>query len=114
MGSADAPAVALQHQAAAANTACGVCRLAAGLAAAGGLTLLPAPGLTQSSMLDGVKRDPARARSLCRQFRELNKQGVSYTSRQALQQVAGQEGLNLMDAEVLSTYVVGLYCPDVN
>ena len=114
MGSAEAPAVALQHRTAATIAPRQTLGLGITLAACAGLALLPAQGLAQSSMLDGVKRDPARARGLCRQFRELNKQGVSYTSRQALQQVAGQEGLSLMDAEVLSTYVVGLYCPDVN
>ncbi len=97
-----------------ASQAAAATALGAALAAAVGVALLPLSARAQSSMLDAVKRDPARARSLCRQFRELNKQGVSYTSRQALQQVASQEGLSPMDAEVLSTYVVGLSCPDVN
>jgi hypothetical protein len=28
-------------------------------------------------------------------------------------QVGARQGLNTTDAEILSTYVVGLYCPDV-
>jgi len=80
----------------------------------------PLPGLcfapaarAQSNLLQTVKRDPARARKLCQQLRELNRQGLSYTSKRAVQQIATQENLTPMDAEVLTTYVVGLHCPDV-
>jgi len=74
---------------------------------------LPSGAQAQSNLLEGVRRDPSRAKRLCQQLRELNQQGISYTSKQALRQIASQENLSLMDAEVLTTYVVGLHCPDV-
>jgi hypothetical protein len=83
--------------------------LAAGLPLAG---LLP-PLMAQSNLLESVRRDPAHAKAICRQLREMNKQGVSYTSKQATRTIASQEGLSLVDAEVLTTYVVGIHCPDV-
>ncbi len=93
--------------------------VAAAMGAATALTTLPgAPlhpraALAQSNLLESVRRDPSRAKRLCRELRQLNQQGISYTSKQALRQIASQENLSLMDAEVLTTYVVGLHCPDV-
>ena len=72
-----------------------------------------APARAESNLLEAVKRDPSRARRLCQQLRELNRQGISYTARRAVQQITAQENLSPMDAEVLTTYVVGLHCPDV-
>ncbi|TVS02519.1 MAG: hypothetical protein EA413_12185 [Cyanobium sp. PLM2.Bin73] len=72
-----------------------------------------APAQAQSSLLESVRRDPARAKALCNQLREMNTQGISYTSKQATRTIAAQEGLSVMDAEVLTTYVVGMHCPDV-
>ena len=71
------------------------------------------PALAQSNLLESVKRNPGQARKLCNQLRAFNQQGLSYTSKKALQQIASQENLSVMDAEVLTTYVVGLHCPDV-
>jgi hypothetical protein len=67
----------------------------------------------QSSLLDSVKNKPQLARKLCAEFKALNAEGLSYTSPQARSQVAAGQGLTSTDAEILSTYVVGLYCPDV-
>ena len=75
--------------------------------------LQPPAAVAQSNLLDSVKRNPGQARKLCNQLREFNQQGLSYTSKKALQQIASQENLSLVDAEVLTTYVVGLHCPDV-
>jgi hypothetical protein len=83
--------------------------LTAGFSAGGVI----APAQAQSSLLESVRRDPARAKALCRQLREMNSQGISYTSRQATRTIAAQEGLSAVDAEVLTTYVVGMHCPDV-
>lgn len=82
--------------------------LLSGLASLG-----PQPAKAQSSLLDSVKQNPQRARALCGELKALNGQGLSYTSPQALRQVAASQGLSNTDAEILSTYVVGLYCPDV-
>ena len=78
------------------------------LALPGGL-LDPGDALAQSNLLESVRRDPARAKRLCRELRQMNQQGISYTSKQAIRQIASQENLSLMDAEVLTTYVVGLH-----
>lgn len=75
--------------------------------------LHPPAAIGQSNLLESVKRNPGQARKLCNQLRQFNQQGLSYTSKKALQQIASQENLSLVDAEVLTTYVVGLHCPDV-
>ena len=86
------------------------------LAAALGMLLAgltAGPALANSPLLDSVKRNPQRARAICAELKELNAQGISYTSPQAVAQVGAKQGLSKTDAEILSTYVVGLYCPDV-
>jgi hypothetical protein len=77
-----------------------------------GPELLPS-ALAQSELLESVRRNPSRAKALCAQLREMNKQGLTYTSKQATSTIAAQEGLSTVDAEVLTTYVVGIHCPDV-
>ena len=81
--------------------------------AAGMLALASSPGWSQSQILQSVKNNPGKAKQLCGQLRQMNDQGISYTSRKATRQIAKQEGLSPGDAEVLTTYVVGLHCPDV-
>jgi len=75
------------------------------------LSVLPAAA--QSALLDSVKQNPQKAKALCSELKGLNAQGLSYTSKQAVGQIAARQGLSSTDAEILSTYVVGLYCPDV-
>ena len=75
------------------------------------LSVLPASA--QSALLDSVKQNPQKAKALCSELKGLNSQGLSYTSKQAVGQIAARQGLSSTDAEILSTYVVGLYCPDV-
>jgi hypothetical protein len=78
------------------------------LAAVGGQPLQAA-----SALLDSVKQNPALAKSLCAQFKQLNAAGRSATSPDSIAMVASSQGLSPMDAEVLTTYVIGLHCPDV-
>jgi len=78
-----------------------------------GLASICTPGLAQSQLLESVKQNPARAKALCSQFQGFNAQGLSATSPTAVGQIARQENLSAMDSEVLITYVIGLYCPDV-
>ena len=73
------------------------------------LSALPAT----AGMLDTVKQNPALARSLCEQFKQLNASGQSATSKESIARVAASQGLSSLDAEVLTTYVIGLHCPDV-
>jgi hypothetical protein len=67
----------------------------------------------QSQLLESVKQNPALAKQLCAELRQMNGSGIASTSNQAIQTIAKQRQLNFSDAEVLTTYVVGLYCPDV-
>ncbi|MEX0589165.1 MAG: hypothetical protein WD136_07900 [Cyanobium sp.] len=78
-----------------------------------GLNAFSIPVQAQSQLLESVKQNPARAKALCEQLRGFNAQGLSATSKQAVAQIARQENLSQMDAEVLTTYVIGLHCPDV-
>ena len=71
------------------------------------------PAQANSPLLESVKKNPQRAKALCAELKALNAQGLSYTSPKAVAQIAARQGLNTTDAEILSTYVVGLYCPDV-
>lgn len=73
----------------------------------------PDPAGAQSALLDSVKNNPAQARAICEQLKQLNTQGYTSTSDRAVALIARQQGLNSVDAEVLATYVVGMYCPDV-
>ncbi|WP_398328268.1 hypothetical protein [Vulcanococcus sp.] len=75
--------------------------------------LTTATSLANSPLLESVKNNPQRAKALCSELKALNAQGLSYTSPQAVAQIATRQGLSNTDAEILSTYVVGLYCPDV-
>jgi hypothetical protein len=90
-------------------------RFAAGLLALGlaVIPLLLSSLPATAGMLDTVKQNPALARSLCEQFKQLNASGQSATSKESIARVAASQGLSTIDAEVLTTYVIGLHCPDV-
>jgi hypothetical protein len=72
-----------------------------------------APAQAASALLEQVRNNPALARSYCARFSQLNAEGVSATSKRSIDDVATKQGLSAVDAEVLITYVIGLYCPDV-
>jgi len=84
--------------------------LASGLACA---LLLPPSLEAASALLESVKQNPALAKSLCAQFKQLNASGRSATAPESIAIVASSQGLSQVDAEVLTTYVIGLHCPDV-
>ncbi len=67
----------------------------------------------QSSLLESVKSNPEEAIALCREFKALNKKGISASSNIAISDIARKRNLSEVDAEILSTYVIGLNCPDV-
>lgn len=82
----------------------------------GGILLsvaLAQPLQAASALLESVKQNPALAKSLCAQFKQLNASGRSATAPDSIAMVASSQGLSKMDAEVLATYVIGLHCPDV-
>ncbi|WP_233129942.1 DUF732 domain-containing protein [Synechococcus sp. 1G10] len=82
----------------------------AGLIAAG-LQLTPLQAASQ--LLESVKQNPQLAKRICGDLRQLNSRGVSSNSPEAVAMVAQSQGLSSTDAEILTTYVVGLHCPDV-
>ena len=69
--------------------------------------------IAESSLLESVKRNPNEALALCGQFKTLNTQGISASSKQSIMEVARKRNLSSIDAEILSTYVIGMNCPDV-
>jgi hypothetical protein len=69
--------------------------------------------LAASELLESVKQNKSLAMAMCNQFRQLNAQGQSATSKASISQVASARGLSLSDAEVLTVYVIGLHCPEV-
>ena len=67
----------------------------------------------QSELLENVKRKPEEAKLLCKSFRVQNSKGISSYSKQALKEIEQQRNLNPIDAEILSVYVIGMYCPEI-
>ena len=68
--------------------------------------------MAQSRLLEGVKRNPDEAKSICESFNELNKENISAGSKKSIQKISNQKNISEVDAEVLSMYVRGLYCPE--
>tara|TARA_Y100001968_G_scaffold283828_1_gene282724 strand:+ start:402 stop:671 length:270 start_codon:yes stop_codon:yes gene_type:complete len=68
--------------------------------------------IAQSRLLEGVKRNPDEAKSICESFRELNKANISSSSEKSIQKISIQKNISKVDAEILSMYVRGLYCPE--
>jgi hypothetical protein len=66
-----------------------------------------------SPLLESVKQNPQLAKRICNDLRQLNSRGVSSNSPEAIAMVSQSQGLAPTDAEILTTYVVGLHCPDV-
>ena len=71
------------------------------------------PTLSQSSLLESVKKNPTDAIKMCKKFKELNSKGISASSDKAIEFVSKKNNLNPVNAEILSIYVIGLHCPQV-
>ena len=69
--------------------------------------------LSQSNLLESVKKNPADAIKICNKFKELNSKGISASSDKAIEFVSKKNKLNPINAEILSIYVIGLHCPKV-
>ena len=81
-----------------------------------GLALLGSASLVvsaNSDLLNSVKRNPEKAKAMCRSFGKMNANGKSAYSKKSVSKVAQGQNLNFQDAEILVTYVVGMHCPDV-
>ena len=70
-------------------------------------------GAADSDLLNSVKRNPEKAKAMCRSFRQMNADGKSAYSKKATRMVAESQNLTFQDAEILVTYVVGMHCPNV-
>ena len=68
--------------------------------------------MAQSRLLEGVKRNPDEAKSICDSFRELNKKNISASSVKSIKEISIKNNISEVDAEILSMYVRGLYCPE--
>ena len=71
------------------------------------------PVLSQSSLLETVKKNPNEAMNLCNKFREFNSKGISASSDKAIDYVSNKKKLTPVNAEIFSIYVIGLHCPDI-
>ncbi len=71
------------------------------------------PVLSQSNLLETVKKNPNEAKNLCNKFREFNSKGISASSDRAIKYVANKNNLTPVNAEIFSIYVIGLHCPDI-
>ena len=71
------------------------------------------PVLSQSNLLESVKKNPANAIKMCNKFKELNSKGISASSDKAIEFVSKKNNLNPINAEIFSIYVIGLHCPQV-
>ena len=71
------------------------------------------PVLSQSNLLESVKKNPNEAKNLCNKFREFNSKGISASSDQAIKYVSNKKKLSSVNAEIFSIYVIGLHCPDI-
>ena len=71
------------------------------------------PVLSQSNLLESVKKNPVEAINICNKFREFNSNGISANSDKAIEYVSKKNKLNPVNAEIFSIYVIGLHCPDI-
>ena len=68
--------------------------------------------IAQSRLLESVKRNPDEAKSICQNFKELNKENISAGSSKSIKKISTQRNISQVEAEILSMYVRGLYCPE--
>ena len=71
------------------------------------------PVLSQSNLLESVKKNPGEAKNICNKFREFNSKGISASSDKAIEFVSKKNKLTPVNAEIFSIYVIGLHCPDI-
>ena len=71
------------------------------------------PVLSQSNLLESVKKNPGEAKNICNKFREFNSKGISASSDKAIEFVSKKNKLTPLNAEIFSIYVIGLHCPDI-
>tara|TARA_Y100001970_G_C13873598_1_gene670259 strand:- start:193 stop:459 length:267 start_codon:yes stop_codon:yes gene_type:complete len=71
------------------------------------------PILSQSNLLESVKKNPSEAIKICNKFKEFNSKGISANSDKAIEFVSKKNKLTPVNAEIFSIYVIGLHCPEI-
>ena len=71
------------------------------------------PVLSQSNLLESVKKNPDEAMKICNKFKEFNSKGISASLDKAIEYVSNKKKLTPVNAEIFSIYVIGLHCPDI-
>ena len=71
------------------------------------------PVLSQSNLLESVKKNPNNAIEICKKLKKLNSKGISASSDEAVNYVLQKNDLSPVNAEILSIYVIGIHCPNV-
>ena len=71
------------------------------------------PVLSQSNLLESVKKNPNEAINLCNKFREFNSKGISASSDKVIDYVSNKKKLTPVNTEIFSIYVIGLHCPEI-
>ncbi len=67
----------------------------------------------QSKLLENVRSNQAEAKALCKKFEALNKQGIKSSSKEVINEISQNKNLTPTDAEILSIYVIAMYCPQI-
>ena len=67
----------------------------------------------QSKLLENVKANPEEAKALCNRFKSYNAQGVKTSSKEVIEEISRNKNLTTTDAEILSIYVIAMYCPQI-
>ena len=68
--------------------------------------------MAQSRILEGVKRNPDEAISICQNLKKLNEKNISASTAKSIQKISIQKNISEIDAEILLMYIRGLYCPE--
>ncbi len=69
--------------------------------------------IAQSSLLESVKNNPEEAGAMCQKFKKYNSEGIQTNSEKVISEISQQKNLSQKEAEILSLYVIGMYCPNV-
>ena len=67
----------------------------------------------QSKLLENVKANPEEAKALCKKFEAYNAQGVKTNSEEVIDEISRNKNLTPTNAEILSIYVIAMYCPQI-
>ena len=71
------------------------------------------PLFSESNLLKNIKNNPKEAIQLCDSFREFISRGISANSDEVIKYVSEKNNISIVNAEILSIYVMGLHCPDL-